>query len=188
MMRKIAPLYALAPIVAVLVAAGCGGSSYSGASSSPSAASAPAASSHAGYGYGAQPAGTGTSASASGAAKVGAGKSAIGQVVVNGTTRTLYVFAKDHNGLSACYGACASYWPPLLSKGRPVALGGTKQALVGTTRRTDGAEQVTYGGRPVYEYVGDTKPGQTTGEGLTDFGAAWDAISPTGEPIQPGQS
>ena len=183
MMRKIAPLYALVPIVAVLVAAGCGGSSTSGASSSPSAASSPA-----GYGYGAQPAAPNTGASATGAAKVGAGKSMIGQVVVNGTTRTLYVFNKDHNGMSTCYGPCANYWPPLLSKGKPVALAGTNPGLVGTTRRTDGAEQVTYGGRPVYEYVGDTKPGQTTGEGLTDFGAAWLAISPTGEPIQPGQS
>jgi predicted lipoprotein with Yx(FWY)xxD motif len=185
MMRKIAPLYALAPIVAVLVAAGCGGSSYGGASSSsaPSAASSPA-----GYGYGAQPPASSSSAGAAAAAKVGAGKSSIGQIVVNGTTRTLYVFNKDHNGMSTCYGPCANYWPPLLSKGKPVALAGTHPGLVGTTRRTDGAVQVTYGGRPVYEYVGDTKPGQTTGEGLTDFGAAWLAISPTGEPIQPGQS
>src|SRR5215469_6263718 len=140
MMRKIAPLYALAPIVAVLIAAGCGGSSKSAASSSPSAASASA-----GYGYGYTPPATnaGTNASATGAAKVGAGKSTIGEIVVNGTTRTLYVFEKDHNGMSACYGPCATYWPPLLSKGKPVALAGTKASLVGTTRRTDGAEQVT---------------------------------------------
>ena len=178
MTRKITmSMYVLAPIVAVLVAAGCGGSSSSGASSSPAG--------HAGYGYTPQTAGT---ASGAAAAEVGVANSNLGHIVVNGTTRTLYVFEKDSNGRSACYGPCASYWPPLLSKGKPIALSGTNMGLIGTTRRTDGTEQVTYAGHPVYEYAGDTKPGQTTGEGLTDFGAAWVAISPTGETIAPGAS
>ena len=183
MTRKITmSMYVLAPIVAVLVAAGCGGSSTSGASSSP--AGNGAASSPAGYGYAPQTATSAGTGAATGAAKVGAAKSALGQIVVNGTTRTLYVFEKDRNGHSACYGPCATYWPPLLSKGKPVALPGTQQGLIGTTRRANGAQQVTYAGHPVYEYVGDTKPGQTTGEGLTDFGAAWDAISPAGMTIE----
>jgi predicted lipoprotein with Yx(FWY)xxD motif len=177
MMRKTTLLCVVTPIMAVLVAAGCGGSSKTGAASP------------AGYGYAAPPASSGgATGAAGGAAKVGAASSNLGRIVVNGTTRTLYVFEKDHHGRSACYGACASYWPPLLSKGKPVAASGTQQSLLGTTRRTDGAQQVTYAGHPVYEYAGDTKPGQTTGEGLTDFGAPWDAISPAGMTIQPSNS
>jgi predicted lipoprotein with Yx(FWY)xxD motif len=187
MMRKITtPLFILLPILAVLVAAGCGGSAKSGASS-PAAASG--ASSPGGYGYPAPSSGQSAgAAAANGAAKVGAAKSTLGQIIVNGTTRTLYLFEKDRNGRSACYGPCATYWPPLLSKGNPVALPGANQGLIGTIRRVDGAEQVTYAGHPVYQYVGDSKPGQTTGEGLTDFGAAWDAISPAGMTIEHGAS
>jgi hypothetical protein len=43
---------------------------------------------------------------------------------------------------------------------------------------------VTYHGHPLYTYAGDTKNGQTNGEGLTDFGAAWDLVSPSGAKIE----
>jgi predicted lipoprotein with Yx(FWY)xxD motif len=58
--------------------------------------------------------------------------------------------------------------------------------LLGTTRRADGGEQVTYAGHPLYRYVGDSKPGQTNGEGSEEFGAEWDVLSPGGRTIEPG--
>src|SRR5262249_2809403 len=79
---------------------------------------------------------------------------------------------------SACSGSCAGFWPPLISKGQPMALRGLNQALVGTTTRSDGTEQVTYAGHPVYLFVQDTKAGQTNGEGLTDSGGPWHALPP----------
>jgi predicted lipoprotein with Yx(FWY)xxD motif len=42
---------------------------------------------------------------------------------------------------------------------------------------------VTYAGHPLYRFVGDTKRGQTNGEGLKDFGAAWYALMPSGKKI-----
>jgi hypothetical protein len=60
-----------------------------------------------------------------------------------------------------------------------------RASLLGVTRRADGRRQVTYAGHPLYRFVGDTKAGQTSGEGLTDFGAAWDAITPNGRSIEP---
>jgi len=108
--------------------------------------------------------------------------------VVNGSGRTLYIFEKDSKGMSACDGACASYWPPLVSNGKPVALSGVDQSLVGTTKRADGTEQVTYNGWPVYMFIGDKQPGQTSGEGLTDFGASWDALTPAGAKIEANTS
>ena len=46
-----------------------------------------------------------------------------------------------------------------------------------------GSSQVTYAGHPLYLFSGDTKRGQTNGEGLTDFGAAWYALMPSGKKI-----
>jgi hypothetical protein len=69
-----------------------------------------------------------------------------------------------------------------------MALRGLNQALVGTTTRSDGTKQVTYAGHPVYMFVQDTKSGQTNGEGLTDFGGSWDALSPAGATIEASQS
>src|SRR5262249_54281772 len=104
---------------------------------------------------------------------------------VNARGRTVYVFEKDKHGRSACYGACATYWPPLLTPAKPRAGKGLHAALVGISKRTDGKRQVTYAGHPLYAFVGDQKAGQTNGEGLTDFGAAWDAVGVGGRAIEP---
>ena len=91
--------------------------------------------------------------------------SKFGRILVDSRGRTLYLFENDKRGHSACAGACATYWPPLLTKGKPTAARAAKQVLFGTTRRADGTTQVTYAGHPLYRFVQDTKPGQTTGQG-----------------------
>jgi predicted lipoprotein with Yx(FWY)xxD motif len=85
------------------------------------------------------------------------GQSSLGQILVNSHGRTLYLWAHDKHHKSTCYGACAVYWPPLTTKGKPRAIGGARMALVGTTRRGDGRTQVTYHGHPLYRFSGDTK-------------------------------
>lgn len=112
-------------------------------------------------------------------------KTALGKVLVDARGHTLYLFEKDKNGMSSCNGACVAYWPTILSAAKPRAGAGVRASLLGRTRRADGRRQVTYAGHPLYTYVGDSKAGQTTGEGLTDFGAAWDAIAANGRPIEP---
>ena len=118
------------------------------------------------------------------AATVSTAKTGLGKIIVNGSGRTLYLFEKDKRGKSACSGACASYWPPLITHGKPMAAGGAKQALLGTIKRSNGSRQVTYAGHPVYTYLLDTRRGQTKGEGSTLFGAGWDALSPGGKKIE----
>jgi predicted lipoprotein with Yx(FWY)xxD motif len=125
-----------------------------------------------------------TAASSSAGAKVGTARTGLGRVATDVGGRTLYLFAKDKRGHSACSGLCATYWPPLLTHGKPVAMKGVKASLLGTTKRSDGTRQVTIGGRPVYRFSGDSRRGQTTGEGLKDFGAEWDAASPSGHRIE----
>jgi predicted lipoprotein with Yx(FWY)xxD motif len=125
---------------------------------------------------------------ASKGAVVGLRQTALGKVLVDTRGRTLYLFEKDTQGRSACYGACAAYWPPLFSSAKPRAGKGVHASLLGATRRTDGKRQVTYAGHPLYTFVGDTKAGQTTGEGLNNFGAAWDVVAASGRAVEPTAS
>lgn len=119
-------------------------------------------------------------------AKVGTARTNLGRIIVDGRGHTLYLFEKDKRGKSACSGACASVWTPLVTKGKPVAMSGAKQSLLGVIRRADGRRQVTYAGHPVYGFVLDTKRGQTRGEGSQEFGGGWDALSPAGKKIERG--
>jgi predicted lipoprotein with Yx(FWY)xxD motif len=88
--------------------------------------------------------------------------------------------------VSNCSSACLSIWPPLTSQGNPQAKGGALAAEIGTTSNTGGKPQVTYGGHPLYYYVGDQKPGDTKGQGLNQFGAEWYVLAPTGNKIDHG--
>jgi predicted lipoprotein with Yx(FWY)xxD motif len=112
----------------------------------------------------------------------------LGKVLVDARGRTLYLFDKDTRGRSACYGACTAYWPPLLSTAKPRAGRGVRASLLGISKRADGKRQVTYAGHPLYTFFGDKRAGQATGEGLTDFGAAWDAVAASGHSIEPTAS
>ena len=116
-------------------------------------------------------------------ATVATARTGLGQIVVDGRGRSLYLFEKDMHGRSSCSGVCATYWPPLLSNGRPFAIKGAKPSLLGTIRRADGSRQVSYAGHPLYFFSGDTGRGQTNGEGLKDFGAGWYVLTPAGAKI-----
>jgi predicted lipoprotein with Yx(FWY)xxD motif len=116
-------------------------------------------------------------------ATVSLAKTKLGMVLVNSRGHTLYLFAKDKNGTSACSGSCASFWPPLLSSGKPTAGSGVKRSLLGKTRRSDGRLQVTYNRHPLYTFALDKQAGQTRGEGNLAFGAKWYAVSARGTKV-----
>ena len=91
-------------------------------------------------------------------------------VLTNRHGYTLYWFAPDSSTTSHCYSTCAAYWPPLIGAPSPSAgITGT----FATVKRTNGAEQVTYNGHPLYTYVGDSAPGQATGNRLRLNGGWW---------------
>ena len=110
-------------------------------------------------------------------------RTGLGRIIVDGRGRSLYLFEKDPRGQSTCSGLCATYWPPVLSNGKPIAIKGAKQSLLGSIRRADGTRQVSYAGHPLYFFSGDTMRGQTNGEGLQDFGAGWYALAPSGKKL-----
>jgi predicted lipoprotein with Yx(FWY)xxD motif len=114
---------------------------------------------------------------------VSTAKTSLGRVIVKSNGHTLYMFGKDRNGKSACSGQCATFWPPLITSGKPRATGGARASLIGTTRRADGRLQVTYKHHPLYTFAKDKKKGQTNGEGLDAFGAEWYVVSTAGSKI-----
>jgi predicted lipoprotein with Yx(FWY)xxD motif len=86
---------------------------------------------------------------------------------------TLYWFAPDTATKSACYGSCAAYWPPVT--GSPSAGPGVGGKL-GTITRSGGAVQATYNGHPLYTYIGDSGPGQDSGNNLNLNGGLWHVV------------
>ena len=105
----------------------------------------------------------------------------LGPVLFNGRDRAIYLFTRDARDKSRCYGECAVAWPPFLANGRPRAVRGVKQSLLGTTRRRGGARQVTYRGQPLYFYVDDPR-GQVLCNDVPEFGGTWFAVDATGNP------
>jgi len=96
-------------------------------------------------------------------------KTSLGKVLATSKGRTLYLYTADGKNKSKCTGSCAAAWPPLLTKGKPVAGTGVNKSLLGTAKRSGGKVQVTYNRHPLYTYTGDSKAGQTNGEGVGNF-------------------
>jgi len=119
-----------------------------------------------------------------GPAVVAARKTALGRVLVDDRGRTLYLFEADKGGMSACYGKCTTFWPPLLTTGKPHGGAGAHAALLGTTRRKDGSLQVTYRGHPLYYFLKDEQAGQTRGQGVDGFGAEWYVLTRAGTKLE----
>jgi len=110
-------------------------------------------------------------------------KTQLGMILVNSRGHTLYLFAKDRNGKSACSGTCAKFWPPSLQSGKPTAGSGVKASILGTTKRSNGSLQLTYNKHPLYTFTLDKRAGQTNGEGNLAFGARWYAVSAKGTAV-----
>jgi predicted lipoprotein with Yx(FWY)xxD motif len=158
-MRKAFARAALLAALAVAAAA-CGGDDE------PSGTAAPAAP-------------TTTAAQTAGSATVAVASTRLGDILVDADGRTLYVFTKDNGDQSACSGECAANWPALT--GTATAGTGAQAALLSTAPQADGSSQVTYGGKPLYYFAGDAKPGDTNGQGV---GSVWYAVTADGEMVK----
>src|SRR4051812_4455368 len=113
-------------------------------------------------------------------ARVGVRATSLGRVLVDARGRTLYAFDLDKSGKTACAGACAALWPPLLTTGAPLAAG-VRAAKLGVVKRGDGRMQATFAGHPLYFFAKDTKAGQVAGASV----AHWSALSPAGAKVRP---
>ena len=118
---------------------------------------------------------------ATGGTMVNLGKTdALGSFLVDDKGMTLYLFTKDTPNTTTCYDKCATAWPPLLTTGNPVAGEGVDASKFGTTKRTDGTDQVTYNGWPLYYYAKDKASGDVVGQNV---GNVWFVVSPAGDKV-----
>jgi len=164
-MKRLVLLIAVLVITAiVLIAAASGGSKKAKTAGNP-------------YGGAAAPA----PSAASSAIDVRNGP--LGEMLVDGHGRTLYLFEADKPNLSNCSSACLSLWPPLDASARPQAKGGVVASKIGLIPGAGGKDEVTYNGHPLYYYAPDQKPGDTLGQGLNQFGAKWYVLATTGNKI-----
>lgn len=116
------------------------------------------------------------------AASIHVRRTKVGRILVDARGRTLYLFMKDKKNKSECAGACAKFWPPLMTSGRPRLGRHVEHKLVGTIARR-GGRQVTYDGHPLYTFIADKRAGQMKGQGLNQFGALWWVVAPNGHKI-----
>ena len=101
-----------------------------------------------------------------------ADNASLGKTILTNTRgRTLYSLSAETKGRFICTGTCASTWRPLLV---PTGVKPTGPVKLGTIKRPDGKTQVTYKGRPLYSFSGDSKVGDANGEGIKDVGT-WHA-------------
>ncbi len=128
-----------------------------------------------------------SSAASSSAAGMTIGLAAVsgipGKFLVDAQGRTLYLFEADKGGTPTCTGACAAAWPPVTASSMPTAGGGVDEALLGTVKRADGTEQVTYNHHPLYYFAADTGAGMAKGQGSKAFGAGWYVVDAKGSKI-----
>ena len=154
-LRMLLALPAIAATAAVLAACSSSGTSSTSGGSSSTSTSSPAAAT----------AGSLKTTTIGGAT-----------VLTNSKGFTLYSFAPDTPTKSNCNGTCAQNWPPVQG---PATASGVKGTF-GTIKRSDGSAQATFGGHPLYTFVGDTAPGQAKGNGLNAAGGLWHEITTSG--------
>lgn len=149
-MKRTTYAFALLAVVGALVIAGCGGGGSSSSSSGSSGGEG----------------GTELTSSGGGGTISGSEIPGLGTVLVDSEGMTVYEYTPDEGMTSVCYGKCEAAWPPVVASGKPTAGEGAMSADLGTTKRKDGTEQVTYKGHPLYTFAGDKAPGEANGQEL----------------------
>jgi predicted lipoprotein with Yx(FWY)xxD motif len=156
--------FALLAVVGAIVIAGCGGGGSSSSSSGSAGGEGP------------------TKLTSSGGGTIsGTGVPGLGTVLVDGEGMTVYEFTPDEGMTSVCYGECEAAWPPVVASGKLTAGEGAMSADLGTTKRKDGTEQVTYKGHPLYTFAGDKAPGEANGQELE---GTWFALDEGGSAVK----
>jgi predicted lipoprotein with Yx(FWY)xxD motif len=106
-------------------------------------------------------------------------RSEFGRMLFDSERRAVYVFERDRQRKSVCYGECAEAWPPVVTDGDPVAGRGVRARLLGTVKRRSGKRQVTYAGKPLYYYAHEG-PREVRCHNVNLNGGFWWVIGPDG--------
>jgi predicted lipoprotein with Yx(FWY)xxD motif len=131
----------------------------------------------------AQSGGVGAAAAATTTVKVE--QAGLGQILVDSSGHTLYLFTRDHHGQDSCakVSGCLETWPALTTTRKPVAGPHVRASLLGTIKLHGRVRQVTYAGHPLYTYALDFTRRSTFNIGSDEYGGEWLAVGPAGEAV-----
>ena len=110
----------------------------------------------------------------------------VGTILVNARGYTVYAFARDSRNKDACQSIshCLTAWPPVTTSGTAIAGPGVHRNLLGTITLKNGTKQVTYAGHPLYTFLGDQHPAETTFINFPQFGGRWPAVNAAGGEVK----
>lgn len=165
-------------IAAALVAAGCGSDEEQPAPA-PQAAATQTMAATTTETVEREPQRTATTAPRRGT-RIAVGASPFGTMLFDARRQAIYIFERDRQGETVCYGECAEAWPPVYTDGASVAGEGVRGSLLGTIERRDGRRQVTYAGKPLYFYAHEA-PGEVRCHNVDLNGGLWWVIGPDGD-------
>jgi predicted lipoprotein with Yx(FWY)xxD motif len=110
----------------------------------------------------------------------------LGNILVNNRGYTVYAFSLDKRNKDVCQTiiACLTEWPAV-RPGAVLAGPGVKKSLIGTIKLTHGGgKQLTYNGWPLYTYVDDFSPHQTSNVNILQFDGRWPALNAKGKLVK----
>jgi predicted lipoprotein with Yx(FWY)xxD motif len=114
-----------------------------------------------------------------------------GAILTDARGRALYLLEGDGAATNGCTATCTVIWPPYLAGAGAVApaAGDTlvRASLIGTRARENGGVQITYGGHPLYYYLGDRDSTDVLGHHVEDSWGEWALVSPGGRPLPGGR-
>ena len=126
-------------------------------------------------------AGTASLATATGS-DLGVGTTSLGNIIVDGKGMTAYYYQLDvpNSGVSTCTGGCLVHWQAITSaSATPIVSGITAKVTVIAS-----SSQIVVNGRPIYTFVGDSKPGDVNGQGIAGI---WYVVSLAGVELTPSE-
>jgi predicted lipoprotein with Yx(FWY)xxD motif len=127
----------------------------------------------------------GVNASAAGAPTVKLEQTSLGEILVDSSGHTLYLFTRDRHDEDSCtkVSGCLETWPALTTTRKPVAGAHVRASLLGTIKLHGRVRQVTYAGHPLYTYALDFTRRSTFNIDADEYGGEWFAVNAAGEEV-----
>ena len=128
---------------------------------------------------------SGAAVSASRAATVRLEQTGLGEILVDGSGHTLYLFTKRPHDKDSCakVAGCLETWPALTTTRRPRRRRACKSLAARHDQAPRPRRQVTYAGHPLYTYALDFVRRSTFNIGADEYGGAWYAVNAAGEAV-----
>jgi predicted lipoprotein with Yx(FWY)xxD motif len=132
------------------------------------------------------PAFAATSAATGAKPSVRTARTYVGQLLVNKSGYTIYMFVRDKRNKDVCLTikGCEKDWPAVTTMGKAIAGPGVRKSLLGTIPYKGKLREVTYKGHPLHTYIHDNSKGDVLNIGNRQFHGSWYALNPNGGEVK----